>query len=417
MGMDTRIMIKLNRTVGIGLAAGAVLLGACQDEMSGPAASPTGPSFAAVGTGSFEFSPIPSSAACVANGTGDRYIVPAGYSQTIVVRESEVAAQTGIGASADLFDMNTLNETGPQAGRYLYRAHEVNSNGAVTRTDLWTNETVLISHDPGYRRLDGIAWTPWQTVLFGEETSGGRLFEYFPETSEVVERGNMGLRAHEGIRLDAHGYVYGISETTPGHVFRFVPDQRADLSSGTTYALKVADASRTGAAEWVELDMEAYGYDSDAAAVAAGATGWSRPEDVETNASTGGNRGGANVLYVAVTGESLVLKVQLMGDQAYVSNFIENVDGFEFPDNLALSPSGDLFIAEDPSQVPVGDDLWAAATGPDVATEVVRFASLQDCTAEGSGIYFDRNGQTLYVNVQHAGWEGGDDLLVAITKD
>jgi len=270
---------------------------------------------------------------------------------------------------------------------------------------------------PSYRRLDGIAWTPWRTILFAEETTGGRIFEYFPATDVVVERGNMGLRAHEGLRVDAKGNVYGISETTPGYVLKFVPDQRGDLSSGTSYALKVADLSKTGDAEWVELDMEAHGYDSNAAAAAAGATGWSRPEDVEINTQTGNNRGGANVLYVAVTGESLVLKVQLMGDRAYVSNFISGIAGFEFPDNLALSPSGDLFVAEDPSSVPVGDDIWAAATGPDIATEVVRFASLQDCTAEGSGIYFARNGKTLYVHVQHAGWEGGDDLLVAITKD
>jgi secreted PhoX family phosphatase len=410
-------MIELNLALGLGLAAGALVLSACQDETSAPALSPAGPSAPAVGTGSFAFTPVAGSATCVVNGTGERYDLPDGYSQTIVVRETQVASQTGIGASANLFDMNTLNETGPQAGRYLYRTHEVNSNGAVTRTDLWTNETVLISQDVGYRRLDGIAWTPWRTVLFAEETTGGRIFEYFPTTDAVVNRSNMGLRSHEGLRVDAHGNVYGISETTPGYVFKFVPDRRGDLSSGTSYALKVADVSKTGDAEWVELDMEGYAYDSNAAAAAAGATGWSRPEDVETNTQTGNSRGGGNTLYVAVTGEDLVLRIQLMGDEAYVSNFIEGVAGFSSPDNLALSPSGDLFVAEDPSSVPVGDDIWAAATGPDVATEVVRFASLRDCVAEGSGIYFDRDGKTLFVNVQHASWEGSDDLLVAITRD
>ena len=410
-----------NRTVGIALTAVVAVLGACQDDMSGPTASPTGPSFAAVGSGNFDFEPITGSATCVANGSGTRYDLPDGYKETILVRESEVAAQTGLGGSVDLFDMTTLNETGPYAGRYIYRTHEVGSNGAVTRTDLWTMETVTISSappsGPSYRRLDGIAWMPWQTVLFAEETAGGRIFEYFPETGAVVVRENMGLRPHEGLRADTKGNVYGISETTPGYVFKFVPDRRGDLSSGKSYALKVTDASKTGDAEWVEIDLAAYAFDSNAAASAVGATGWSRPEDVETNMQTGNNRGGGSVLYVAVTGENLVLKVQLMGDQAHVSNFISGVPGFEFPDNLALSPSGDLFVAEDPSAVPVGDDIWAAATGPDVATEVVRFASLRDCTAEGSGIYFDRNGRTLYAHVQHAGWEGGDDLLVAITRD
>ena len=38
------------------------------------------------------------------------------------------AAPTG----ADLPDMLVLNEGGPDAGRFLYRTHEVGSNGAVT---------------------------------------------------------------------------------------------------------------------------------------------------------------------------------------------------------------------------------------------------------------------------------------------
>ena len=40
------------------------------------------------------------------------------------------------GSGANNVDMMTLNETGPQAGRYMYRTHEVASNGAVTMTDL-----------------------------------------------------------------------------------------------------------------------------------------------------------------------------------------------------------------------------------------------------------------------------------------
>jgi hypothetical protein len=51
-----------------------------------------------------------------------------------------------------------------------------------------------------------------------------------------------------------------------------------------------------------------------------------------------------------------------------------------------------------------------------VASEVVRFASLADCVAEPTGIYFDRSGQTLYVNVQHTGGPWAADLTVAIRR-
>jgi uncharacterized protein len=45
---------------------------------------------------------------------------------------------------------------------------------------------------------------------------------------------------------------------------------------------------------------------------------------------------------------------------------------------------------------------------------VVRFASLKECSPEPTGIYFDKDGGTLYVNVQH---RGGDELdkTVAVT--
>ena len=50
------------------------------------------------------------------------------------------------------------------------------------------------------------------------------------------------------------------------------------------------------------------------------------------------------------------------------------------------------------------------------ALETVRFASLTDCGAEPSGIYFDQSGRTLFVNVLHRGGPDPRDLGVAITE-
>jgi hypothetical protein len=68
---------------------------------------------------------------------------------------------------------------------------------------------------------------------------------------------------------------------------------------------------------------------------------------------------------------------------------------------------------------PPGMDLWVAV--PDqaqrlTAEQVVRFASLTDCAAEPSGIYFDTNGKTLFINVLHRGGPDPRDLGVAITR-
>ena len=388
------------------------------------------------GSGAFRFEPVPTSAACTAGGVAAQpLILPAGYAQTIVAGEPDYP---------DLPDMNTVNETGASAGRFLYRAHEIGSNGAVTVTDLETGATRVVAQRSDWERLDGIAWTPWGTLLTAEETSAqalpdpavpqaqaGLVYEIDPRTGAAVARPAIGSRAHEGLRFDSEGNLYGISETGPGYIYRFVPERRGDLSSGQLYVLKVASPGRTGEAEWIPLPSATSQVNSVTAAAAAGATGWTRPEDVEI---------GGQTLYVAITGENLVLAIELQAAPdgsshatAFVSNYVQagvNAPAgavnaaFTFPDNLALDPSGNLYIAEDPGgsspSKTAGDDIWMAT--PDaghsgVAASVVRFATLTDCDAEPTGIYFATRGTTsLFVNVQHRGGDGLDKSL-AITAE
>jgi hypothetical protein len=331
--------------------------------------------------------------------------------------------------------MNTLNETGPHAGRFLYRTHETGSNGAVTVLDLRTGVVSLVDQASHYEALDGIAWTPWQTLLFAEErivasfkdprvpnAVGGLVYEWDPETRTSMPLPAVGARSHEGLRFDARGNLYGISESNPsatvsGAIYKFVPDRRGDLSAGQLYALKVLDAAtRTGDAVWVPLDRNAVQVNSDLAAVQAGATGWGRPEDIEITPRSGPGR--SQVMYVASTSEALILRIELRGDKAYVSNFVQegvNVSGLDNPDNLALDKDGTLWITEDNGP----GDIWVVprhGRSARVASEVVRFASLSDCAAEPTGLYFDRNGKTAWVHVQHAGGALRNDLLLELTK-
>lgn len=415
------------------------------------------------GSGAFKFTPVAASAACTPGGNpAQPFVLPAGFTQTTFASEPQFP---------DLPDMNTLNETGPRAGRFLYRSHEVSGNGAVTVTDLKTGQTSMLAQRADWERLDGIVWTPWGTILTAEETNksklpdpqvpqatAGLVYEIDPATGAATVRPAIGSRSHEGLRFDTRGNLYGISERNPGFIYKFTPDRRGDLSSGQLYALKITkpDGDRTGEAVWLPLDRAAVQVNSDDAAAAAGATSYSRPEDVEIATSTGNNRGGVNVMYVALTGENRVIAVDLgnghddkndydsaddkdevkddnddqsdhdtQGNSAYVYNYVvAGVNApadFEMPDNLALDKQGNLFIAEDPGgKSPAktkGDDIWVAMPGNGghgMAQDTVRFASLTDCDAEPTGIYFDLSGKTLYVNVQHRGGDGRD-LAVAIT--
>jgi uncharacterized protein len=426
--------------------AGAIV--ACSTDVTPVAPTPAAARSGAVSGGGFDFAALTSSATCSVGGSATQpFVLPANIGQSIVASEPDFA---------DAIDMNTQNETGEAAGRYLYRAHEVGSNASVSVTDLQTGASKTIAQRIDWESLDPTVWTPWGSLLIAEETNAasrrdpdypqavaGLVYELLLDPADptvvkqIVARPAIGSKSHEGMRFDPQGNLYSISERTPGYLFKFVPDRRGDLSSGQTYVLKVTQPTgdRTGAAEWIPLDRDAVQIDASAAADAVQATGYGRPEDVEIATSSGNNRGGTNVLYVAITSEHRVLEIDLRepGGGAghgtafvtdYVSRGTNATTEFEMPDNLALDRSGNLYITEDPggsfsSGKRNGDDIWVAAPNRvgqhQASPSVSRFASLTDCDAEPTGIYFDMKSSRLFVNVQH---RGGDrlDKVVAIDE-
>lgn len=382
--------------------------------------------------GPMAFEPIPGSAyGQTTNDWGQEpWILPAGFRQSLV---SDELADLGGGGGLDIYpgvddltDMNTVNETGPSAGRYLYRTHEQDANGAVSVVDLETGASkVLVKQGQGvdetglpWRDLDGLVWTPWGTLLFAEEDPQGRLFEIKldprdPTTALAVHaRPAVGLMRHEGIEVGPEGAVYVIDELNGGSIFRFVPDRYGDLSRGQLFALKlsgIGDADqawnaghdRTGPFEWVALDQAQAMLDAKVAADAVNATEYGRPEDVELIGST---------LYVATTTEDRVIALDLntrvvstfvaAGLNAPVEQSSSAITGFNNPDNLADGPDGRLWIVEDN----FASDIWVAdrhVDGDGAAARVDLFASLRDSGAEGTGIYFGKDRHTLFVNLQH----------------
>ena len=400
----------------------------------------------------FKFKPLAQSADKNNWNPAAPWKLPKGFTQKVVSDESALNIYDG--GRDDWHDMNVVNETGPQAGRFLYRTHELRypnnqpEGGVISVVDLKTGETKVLASDPSWDALDGIRWTPWGTLLFAEEKASGRLFEIELNTDlmtvkAVHDRPAVGRLAHEGIDLDTEGNVYIVDEhrgrsigcdgITPcgGSVYKFVPDTYGDLSSGSLYVLGITSSTRrdnTGQGEWLgpidALMARQSGTDI-------GGASYQRPEDLEIINDT---------LYVAVTEgprdeynkeyyEGRVIAINM--DNMTVSNFVKagvNVaveigkpgeeghqTGFDSVDNLAESPDGRLIMIEDNKP----SDIWFASKRTDsfgYAKKVSLFASLSDPSAEGTGIYFSpTDPDTMYVNIQHSAADDGDGTW-AITK-
>lgn len=393
-------------------------------------------------SGPFGFTPIATSADSADWNAAAPWKLPAGFSQSIVSDESDLNIYDE--GRDDWHDMNTVNESGKMAGRFLYRTHEVRGEaegGAVSVVDLKTGESKILAQDPSWNAIDGIRWTPWGTLLMAEEVTGGRLFEIVLDpqdpmsAAEVLDRPAAGRMAHEGIAVGNDGAVYvvdefrGHKEGYGGGIYKFVPDHFGDLSSGQLYALAVNGGfDQVGQGMWVgPIDAA----DARNSGTAWGAAGYNRPEDLEII---------DNTLYVAVTEgprddsgkeifEGRVLSIDL--DSMMVQNFIlpgvnvaveigkpadaDHQSGWDSVDNLASTPDGKLMIIEDNKP----SDIWVASKDHNkdgFADNVWLFGSLTDPGAEGTGIYFGKDANTLFVNIQHSAAEDGDATW-AISKE
>ncbi len=391
--------------------------------------------------GPFSFEPQSASALPGSKPACDPLALPEGFSSTVISDETGACSpqivHDAVPGGNDWNDMNTVNETGAHVGRFLYRTQEIGGEiGAITAIDLETSAAVTYFGSdfgiaPGFSRMDGIEWTPWGTVLAAEENGEfGRLFECEVDGLEMdcVDRPAVGRMSHEGIAADNDGTIYVGDELNGGSIYKFVPDQYGDLSSGTLYALNIVSPGAidgTGTGEWVALVPGQNGVFTDpsvsarAAADEAGVTDYLRPEDAELI--------GPN-LYFATTTDKRVLQIPVNTDTPEITEFVGvnvgNVNdesdvptyGLHSPDNLASDNAGNLYIVEDNSSK---SDIWAASTRDKnhdgVADKVVLFGTLTTLGAEGTGIYFPRTiPGTMLINVQHA--DDGNDMTIAITK-
>jgi uncharacterized protein len=376
------------------------------------------------------------------------------------------------GTNSGNWDMITANETGPDAGRYLFAPFETGTAGVMrydrvtmTTTSIVANGAVPSNGTGGFVAGDASRWTPWGTYLTAEESWGatpanaaavatakGRLFEVRNPTTATAGNGDFVQRAiiprvsHEGLAFDAQKRMYFVDELNGGSIYRYTSvnpnasDGDAYFAAGKTQVLRVGRGDMfgaTGAAVWVDI-TDANGaplpgvitlpgttqIDGRATANLAAykGTDFNRPEDLEIKTLANGKQR----IFVATTDAQQVFSLDIDAtDNSTVQEFVGRntinlatglaVGGaFTSPDNIAIDANGNVYIVED--QPGGSADIWRAhdADGNGVAETVGRWLSLGTNGAEPTGLYFDPfNPNVAFLNVQHPA--SGDDRLLQIT--
>lgn len=377
-------------------------------------------------------------------------LLPAGLSQQSLLSRSDINPDLSLLSTGRAWDMIDSNRSGPDAGRYLFFPFEPSNqagpntaSGAMRYDTLTgTGTTIVAVGTQNWQRGDASRWAPWGGWITGEENFNpgaaasaptGRLFEVTdPVTSgagsaHLEQRNNLIPRvSHEGLAFDNLNNLYFVDENGSGSIYKFesanpnATNGDDFFAAGTTYAMKVGaggNQSASGSYTWEVLDP--FDADGRRAADNVGATGYSRPEDLELMTLASGEQ----ALVFAATGTHDVWTLNLAQNtvnQFVTRDTIDIATGaavgnlLSSPDNLAIDADGNIYIIED--QGAGSADIWLAKdlNGDGIAEYIQRWAAMQVTGAEPTGLFFDPfNPNVAYVNIQHPGSD--NDRLVMIT--
>ncbi len=226
--------------------------------------------------------------------------------------------------------------------------------------------------------------TPWNTWLSCEESGDqGQVYECDPEGKQKAKvRPAMGSFNHEAVAVDPKsGYCYMTEDKKDGCLYRFKPDKKGDLSSGI---LEVAIANGV-ILSWEKIEDP---------------LGNTKPTRYQIEEAAR-FRGGEGIIYhdgkVSFTTKKDNVVWQYHIDTGLISKIYDAAD-YQQPlltgvDNIEISPSGELLIAED------GGNMQIIALDHNHQPHVLVQVYDQD-KSEITGPAFSPDGSRLYFSSQ-----------------
>lgn len=325
-------------------------------------------------------------------------MLPRGFS-------SRVIAQGGSPVPGTTYDWHIFSDgaaTFPTSdGGWIMAANsEVPSNGGASAIRFRGDGSV----QSAYRILSNTSTncagggTPWGTWLSCEEVDTGRVWECDPTGARAaVVRPALGVFKHEAVAVDPVGQrLYLTEDTGDGCLYRFTPTAYPDLSSGL---LEAAIVQAGGKVRWERVPDPAAASAPTRNQVA-GVARFRRGEGIFYD---------DGVIYVVTTSDSKVhaydTRTEVL-DVVYDKAAVNPAPLIEI-DNIAVAPSGDIYVAE--NDVSTDDPLDIGIISPE--GEVARFLKCtgpqhgqpkSEAFSEVTGVTFDPSGRRLYFSSQRA---------------